>query len=489
MKKKSSKYKVLSLLACLTFAATSCFAVTACSGSEETPEASNSTPAAETHLVGLANPTTSVTHETHLVGISSYANQAGQDGIISRATLMSTGDILLHSTFLGDANNDGTMDDRNASAYYNSANDSYDFSPIFQYVQEYYKKADFAIANLEVTLCGDDKIDYGGYPLFNSPDAIAYALKDAGIDMVLTATNHIADTDYVGGFDRTQSAISAAGLEYTGTQPVAGSKKYSTVEINGIKIGIVNYVYSTYSNGTLTINGIEVGKDLEARINHFDYNNLDALYSELREVMAEMKADGIEAYVFYPHWGEEYQLKQNGWQDTIAENVADLGFTAIVGNHTHCVEPTAVLTNKDGQKIPVLFSMGNEVSNQRKELMDTLNDGHTEDSLLYYLTFAKRADGTVFLESTDAVPTWTHMYLNDQGKRTYEIVPLERNADWTKFNLSASNGSLSDAQDSFRRTAELVGPGINQYCGTVKFENVDTLDDNNDDTVGDEETF
>ena len=44
----------------------------------------------------------------------------------------------------------------------------------------------------------------------------------------------------------------------------------------------------------------------------------------------------------------------------------------------------------------VLYSMGNAVSNQRKEEMQQSEPtGHTEDGVLFCVTFAKYSDGSV----------------------------------------------------------------------------------------------
>ena len=92
------------------------------------------------------------------------------------ATINIAGDIIMHKPFL------------TSSAYYDGEN--YDYNPIFQYVKDYYNDADFAICTTEYALTGSN---YSGYPTFCSPDAIADALADNGIDMCLLANNHIYD--------------------------------------------------------------------------------------------------------------------------------------------------------------------------------------------------------------------------------------------------------------------------------------------------------
>ncbi|MEE0840640.1 MAG: CapA family protein, partial [Acutalibacteraceae bacterium] len=104
--------------------------------------------------------------------------------VVSTATVVNTGDILIHGPVLKGA--------------YNTETKEYDFSPLYKYTREYFEKADLAVANLEVTLGGSESGSYRGYPSFNTPDALIDDLKEAGIDMLLTSNNHCYDTGLFG---------------------------------------------------------------------------------------------------------------------------------------------------------------------------------------------------------------------------------------------------------------------------------------------------
>src|SRR5699024_11533541 len=75
---------------------------------------------------------------------------------------------------------------------YDKENGSYYFNSFFEYVTTYFTEADLAVANFETTL-GGDGIKYMGYPIFNSPDDVIDAIKNAGIDLVTTTNNHSFD--------------------------------------------------------------------------------------------------------------------------------------------------------------------------------------------------------------------------------------------------------------------------------------------------------
>lgn len=372
--------------------------------------------------------------------------------LVSTATVLSTGDILMHGKVI----NSGKQDDG-----------SYNFDSIFQYVKSYSQAADFSVANLETTLCGTDNgYAYAGNPKFNCPDAIVDSLKGAGFDMLLTANNHADDTSLV-GYKRTLNVVREKGLDTLGTYLSADEQKWTIEEVNGIKIGMVCYTYSDgfSQNGYPLLNYNEVGEN--GILNYFTYDKLPEFYTQLQGYLDEMQAAGAEATVVYLHWGEEYKWKTgegpNANQTAMAQKLCDMGVDVIVGGHPHVVQPVDLLqSGTDAEhKTIVLYSMGNAVSNQRKEEMQQSEPtGHTEDGVLFCVTFAKYSDGSVFVDSAELIPTWVNMHANS-GSTEYNILPLEEStaAQWqAQFGLTDTQ--LTNAKASFDRTQALTLTGM-----------------------------
>lgn len=372
--------------------------------------------------------------------------------LVSTATVLSTGDILMHGKVI----NSGKQDDG-----------SYNFDSIFQYVKSYSQAADFSVANLETTLCGTDNgYAYAGNPKFNCPDAIVDSLKGAGFDMLLTANNHADDTSLV-GYKRTLNVVREKGLDTLGTYLSADEQKWTIEEVNGIKIGMVCYTYSDgfSQNGYPLLNYNEVGEN--GILNYFTYDKLPEFYTQLQGYLDEMKAAGAEATVVYLHWGEEYKWKTgegpNANQTAMAQKLCDMGVDVIVGGHPHVVQPVDLLqSGTDAEhKTIVLYSMGNAVSNQRKEEMQQSEPtGHTEDGVLFCVTFAKYSDGSVCVDSAELIPTWVNMHANS-GATEYNILPLEEStaAQWqAQFGLTDTQ--LANAKASFDRTQALTLTGM-----------------------------
>ncbi len=369
---------------------------------------------------------------------------------VSTATISNTGDILMHRPVF----NSG----------YDAATGKYDYAEMLAYLKKYAEDADYAVANLETTLAGTDNgYHYSGYPSFNCPDGIVPSMQNAGFDMLLTANNHTYDTKDT-GFDRTQKIIQQYGMDYLGTVTSTEDHLWQVKDINGIKIGMVCYTYESgdRANGYKELNGIRLSQSAGNRIGSFSYQHLNEFYNEMQQNIEQMEAAGAEAVVLYLHWGEEYQLRQNASQTTIAQKMCDLGVDVIVGGHPHVVQPMELLTSTQNpdQKMICLYSMGNAVSNQNHE-EDVMDTAHTEDGVLFSFTFAKYSDGTVILESAEILPTWVwRQSASGAGAYTYRIVPLDKQlSDW-KSEFSLTDQAQKEANASYNRTMAIVGKGL-----------------------------
>lgn len=363
------------------------------------------------------------------------------------ATILSTGDLLMHKKVI----NSGKQEDG-----------SYDFESIFRYIAPYTSKADYSVANLETTLCGTDHgFAYSGNPKFNCPDALVDSAKAAGFDMLLTANNHAMDTTIV-GYKRTLEVVREKGLATLGTYLTPEEQKWTMLDINGIKIGVMCFCYSDgfARSGNPVLNYNEVPEP--GILSYFTYDKLPEFYTQAEQYLKEMKAAGAEATLAYMHWGDEYKMTANKNQQTMAQKLCDLGVDAIVGSHPHVLEPVDLLqsTLDPSHATVVIYSLGNAVSNQRIEEMTSFKSGQTEDGALFSITFAKDAAGNVRLDAVELIPTWVNLNANS-GRTEYNIIPLDESiaAQWqTRFNLTDTQ--ILNAKASLNRTNQIVAQGL-----------------------------
>ena len=207
------------------------------------------------------------------------------------------------------------------------------------------READFAVANMEFTLAGKP---YSGYPTFSAPEDFPwYVADECGVDVFLTANNHILDKG-IYGIRRTlgiyEDIRDSLGVRQTGTgrdraemdrdNPLILSRK-------GICIALVNFTYGT-----------NLGIDQEwPKVNYMRKEDVSAAIRKAREL-------GADFIIALPHWGTEYKLRHDAEQGKWAEWLVSEGVDAVVGAHPHVVQDT---THING--VPVIYSLGNTVSN------------------------------------------------------------------------------------------------------------------------------
>lgn len=297
----------------------------------------------------------------------------------SVVTLLFAGDIMGH--------------DAQIAAAYNESTKTYDYTDCFSYIKPYVEKADFALANFEVTLAGPP---FKGYPQFSSPDALAVAVKDCGFDALVTANNHTCDGGKV-GVVRTLDVLDSLQIPHTGTfhDSAEFKQKYPLmVDVKGIKLAILNYTYGT--NELPTPKGTVV--------NRIDKSNI------IKDIAAakKMHPDLIVACM---HWGIEYDTMPNNGQIQLANLLKKQGVDLIIGSHPHVLQPMELDTAANQL---LIYSLGNFVSAQRTAPRD--------GTAVVNVRLTKRNGQKPKIEA-DYQLTYVH-YPKVGDKRLFYIVPV-----------------------------------------------------------------
>lgn len=429
-RKRSGGNGIIMLLAALLLVLAAMLFIKSCIGEDTEPSRTGM----DTGTTGTSSA--AITETTETTGPT-------EPYIVSTASVGVTGDILMHGPVIKAA----------------ATGTGYDFSENYEYIKDYYQQYDFMVANLEVTLGGTEAGEYRGYPTFNCPDEVVEALKNAGVDMILTANNHTYDTGYK-GMMRTQQVISEQGLLHLGTREATDVSAYTVQDINGIKVGMMCYTYETgnTSDGRKTLNGIALSNEAGPLVSSFDYNDLESFYSEIKTTLQAMENEGADATMIYIHWGNEYQLSPSQTQKNIAQQLCELGVDVIVGGHPHVIQPFDTLTSSTGHETYCIYSVGNALSNQNRTSLaeTTSNARYTEDGMIFGVAFEKWNDGTVNISEISILPTWVNKEWKD--KNVYNIIPLDTAVPvWNCYNV----GNESRTYESYGRTMSLVGEGLN----------------------------
>ena len=348
----------------------------------------------------------------------------------NKITINAIGDIMAHTSQL--------------NAQHDPKTNTYSFDNNYKYVSKYIKESDLSIANLETTFAGDS-IPYSSYPTFNTPDTLADALKNAGVDIVSTINNHSFDKGDL-GVERTLEILKNKKLIPIGTVSNVEDKNYIIKEINGINLGITSFSYGEFRENTKFLNGIKVSDKSKDKLNVFNNYDVNQAFNTINNTLKNISNTDIQILVI--HWGDEYQRLPNKFQQELAQKLSDSGVDIIIGSHPHVIQPVDIIKSSDGNnETLVIYSLGNFISNQRRELLGT---PFTEDGLMVNIEITKNNDKT-FISNVNCIPTWVNKY-NDKSNVIYEVLPITTKEDFSNLD----NITLEKLKNSYNNTASQV---------------------------------
>lgn len=312
----------------------------------------------------------------------------------------------------------------------------YDYSDNFQYLLPLFNYADFVIGNLETTFNGPP---YTGYPAFCAPDDLAKALKEASIDILVTANNHSFDKG-ISGVVRTIDVLDSLYINHTGTfKNFADFQKNNPLLIQkgNIRIALLNYTYGT---------NVGIPRS-EVIINVIDTN-------EIRDDISLAKSYNPDGIIIFFHWGEEYKRLPNNYQKEIANFCIKNGANYLIGSHPHVIQPMIknVLDSANNAESVVYYSLGNFISNQRNM--------HTDGGAISYLEFTKTKNNLQISKSGYFL-SWTWKKLvND--KYIYINLPAWE-YDRITDEYPDDKAAMKTFLDSSRNLLNKYNYGIDEY--------------------------
>ena len=315
-------------------------------------------------------------------------------------SLIMAGDALYHDGVYKDGlQNDG----------------SYNFLKNLEFIKPIISRYDLAYYNQESILGGSD-IGLSTYPRFNSPQEVGDAFIDAGFNLVSTANNH--------SLDRGEEAVLKSVSYWKQQDAVLMSGTCDSFSCQDeIKIREKNGISYAFLSYTTSLNGIKIPEGKSYLVN---------FYSEekVREDVSKIK-DKVDVILVAMHWGAEYRDYPNEEQKQIANFLADLGVTVVIGTHPHVIQPIEKI--KDTL---VFYSLGNFISAQ--EGIDKLV------GLMGAITIKKQVLGNekhIFVDSIDTLLTYTYY---DEKFRNFKIIPF----DQVDSNILSNYDSIKSQKES-----------------------------------------
>lgn len=343
-------------------------------------------------------------------------------------TLAAIGDIMCHNTQYFDA--------------YNKNTGEYDFSYVFNDISYYTKTADITVGSLETNFAGENR-GYSNYPTFNSPDNLAYSIKDIGVDVLSTAGNHCLDMGF-SGLSRTIDVLDQADISHVGTYKSEDEQnKILFKYVKGVKIAFINYTYGT--------NGISIPEGKDFCVNLIDK---DLIKKQIKSAQ-EQNADMIVACM---HWGTEYRTTANSEQEELSNFLFQNGVNIILGNHPHVLEPMEkrTITLEDGttKDVFVIYALGNFICDQNAE--------NTRNSIILNLSITKHVNGVITIDKANYTPIYMYKNPNLPIKKM-KLLDIEKtiNNYENGTDRSIGNSNYTYLKNQLNKIVNIVGKEIN----------------------------
>jgi len=314
-----------------------------------------------------------------------------------------SGDLLIHTAVYKRALVDG-------------AGRTYTFTPMFAQIKPYITGADLALCHVETPMTPAAP---AGYPVFNTPPALATAIRLTGWRACSTAATHSLDQGQT-GVDDTIRALDRAGVAHTGTFASAAAQATPLImTVKGIRVAFL--AYTEITNGIPSPRPWSVNRASAAQI-----------LSDARRA----RRDGAQVVIVNIHWGDQYTAQPSSFQLQLASTLTrSPDITAIVGQHVHIVQPIRIIHGK-----LVVFGEGNLISNQTSACCPAA----TQDGMIVLLTITVDSRGArvTFIRY---VPIWV---------RHPDFVVLPAGTAWRTDPADAAA-----LRASYERTVAVAGHG------------------------------
>ena len=225
-------------------------------------------------------------------------------------------------------------------------------------VRTLFRDADLALVNLEGPAINAFRWHPHGLTFTFDPALLA-GLRNAGIDVVTIANNHIGDAG-PGAVIETIRHLDELGVAHVGAGPDgATARAPAWFELAGQRIALFGY------------DAVRPADYATAR----QAGSAGLVSAHYRDDVAAACDAGADVVVVLPHWGVEYRAAPTSKQRMHARALVEAGATVILGSHSHWAGPMELV---DGS--PVFYSLGNLV-------FDLTRSEETVEGLILEMTF------------------------------------------------------------------------------------------------------
>ena len=213
---------------------------------------------------------------------------------------------------------------------------SYDFDYMFKYTKKYFKNDDYTIGIFEGPSDDNQNYSVGNYNdnneiRINHPGKFINSIKEAGIDLVSTANNHVYDKGYLGEINTIKN-LKDRGLNFIGTGTEENPQR-KIVNIDNKKVGLLAYTFfSNFGNDTYN-------KDLVKFLCDPNSDKFNEAKESIKADFEYLNKENVDLIIVLPHYGTEFNFDFNSYQEKWNSVFEEFGANIILGDHSHVIGP------------------------------------------------------------------------------------------------------------------------------------------------------
>lgn len=203
-----------------------------------------------------------------------------------------------------------------------------------------FNNSDFNIANLECAITDEPITPDDKEWTFALPSKYVNVIKDAKINLLTLANNHILDFGEKGLLN-TIKVLDENGILHIGAgKNVHEADKVYIKEIEGKRYAFIA-ASAVIPKESWKANDTRAGVS-----NGYDTLAICTRVNKLKQY--------VDKVIVYMHWGGELEVRSRELQQLIGRRLVDAGADLVVGTHAHVVQEIEYYNN-----VPIVYSLGN----------------------------------------------------------------------------------------------------------------------------------
>lgn len=269
----------------------------------------------------------------------------------------------------------GTDESFNTTTNLNAFDAVYGHEYFFRNVREILENDDATLANFEGTLTNETTREAKQYAFKGDPSYTAI-LTEGSVEVVNLANNHSSDYG-AQSLEDTKRALEEAGIDYCIGDTIAYR------DVNGIRTAFIG-IYE-----------LNAGMECE---------------SQVRETIAQAKAQNAELVIVSFHWGDEKATAPDDTQKSLAHTAVECGADLVVGHHPHVLQGIEQYNGKY-----IVYSLGNFCFGGNSAPSD-------KDTMIFRQTFTVSEAGVQPESQIEIIPCSVS---SESGYNNYQPTPLQ----------------------------------------------------------------